>query len=92
MFNGNIPEKKLFKAGNEKEYAIERFLGILEDYDENPLVMYDIDVVCRDYREENQNPKGSCWKRENSYEWHPHTELVSERFEDFLGMLYSEQE
>ena len=44
-YNGIIPQRNLFKLGETKEYVIERFLGIVEDYEDNPLGMYDIDVV-----------------------------------------------
>ena len=122
-YNGIIPKKNLFKISDDKEYVIERFLCILDDFEENSLGMYDIDVIlspileilsvdpdsvgvellpvatlfgggfiCLDYREGTQNPKVCYWKREDSYEWHPSVKFVSETFEDFLGMLYSEDD
>ena len=122
-YNGIIPKKNLFKISDDKEYVIERFLCILDDFEENSLGVYNIDVIwspileilsvdpdsvgvellpvatlfggdfiCLDYREGPQNPKVCYWKREDSYEWHPSVEFVSETFEDFLGMLYSEDD
>lgn len=42
--NGLIPSKRYFHFGNN-EKVIERFLCVLENTKDNPLGMYDIDVV-----------------------------------------------
>ena len=42
--NGFLPSKNLFSLTN-RSFLIERFLSILENTKDNPLGMYDIDVV-----------------------------------------------
>ena len=42
--NGLIPSKRYFHVGNN-EKVVERFLCVLENSKNNPLGMYDIDVV-----------------------------------------------
>lgn len=42
--NGLIPSKRYFHFGNN-EKVVERFLCVLENTKDNPLGMYDIDVV-----------------------------------------------
>lgn len=42
--NGLIPSKRFFHFGNNKK-VVERFLCVLENSKNNPLSMYDIDVV-----------------------------------------------
>ena len=44
-FNGGIPTECAFFPPNSRERNIERFLCILENYQDHPLGWYDIDVV-----------------------------------------------
>lgn len=43
-YNGGIPEQKSFTVNN-RSYAIERFLCVLEDTNSNDFGVYDIDVT-----------------------------------------------
>ena len=45
--NGCVPKQRLFKVGHE-EKILERFLGLLPDYEDNALGAYDIGVVWSD--------------------------------------------
>ena len=50
------------------------------------------DFVCLDYSQRRENPSVCIWHHESSYELNPSTTFITDTFEDFLGMLCSEDD
>ena len=50
------------------------------------------DFICLDYSQRRENPSVCIWYHESSYELHPSTSFVAETFEEFLGLLYADED